>query len=404
MMRRSLDNMTVLYWLLVGVVLFSYMAPIYVVVTQFAPFYTVAPPWLLHLLAVALLVATFKPVWQWVQPRVHHIVYAADDPSADVIGQVSDALASTTPDSSTLHAVAETIMHTMNLPYVQIEMFNGTAASAGKPIKAGARTRVELVYRETSVGWLEVMSRLANEPLTAGEYKLLHSLARQVGITLHAAQLSDALQSSREQLVLAREEERRRIRRDLHDGLGPTLAALRLQLGAVRHLVRQNPEEAEQLLDELRGDVRHATAEIRRLVYDLRPPMLDEFGLIGALRNLQLADANLHRTVAAPEPMPALPAAVEVAIYRIAAEALHNTVRHAGATNSAIEIEPSETSIVLTVSDNGCGLPPNYFAGVGHRSMQERAAELGGSVHVLPAPNGGTCIRATFPLQVVRHE
>lgn len=403
MMRRPFDGSATLYWMLIGLVLFSFMAPIFILVTQFPLLYNLAPAWLLNVLALALLVVTFKPVWHWVQPRVHHVVYAADDPNIDVIGQMSDALVSTTVDSSMLAAIAETITQTMSVPYVQIEAFNGTAAVVGTPRKAGVRTRIELIYQDISLGWLETMSRLPNEPLTTGEYRLLHSLARQVSITLHAAQLSNALQTAREQLVLAREEERRRIRRNLHDGLGPTLAALRLQLGAVRHLVRENPDEAERLLDELRSDVRDATAEIRRLVYDLRPPMLDEFGLVGALRNLQLTDTHLVRMVEAPEPLPPLPAAVEVALYRIAAEAMHNIVRHAEADSCVIQLDLTENAITLSVSDNGCGLPPTYLVGVGHRSMRERAAELGGSVAVLPVPSGGTCVRATFPLQVARN-
>lgn len=403
MMSRRFNGSALLYWMLLGLVLLSYTAPIFVVVTQSFPLHDNVPPWLLSALALVLIAATFKPVWHWVQPRIHHVVYAADDPNIDVIGQVSDALAHTTSDSSMLAAIAETIMQTMNVPYVQIEMFGGVAACAGKLLHSGARSRIELVYRETSVGWLEVVSRLPNEPLTAGEYKLLHSLARQVSITLHAAQLSEALQASREQLVLTREEERRRIRRDLHDGLGPTLAALRLQLGALRSTVRHNPEHAEQLIDELRNDVRDATAEIRRLVYDLRPPMLDEFGLVGALRNLQISN-GIVRTVEAPDQLPRLPAALEVALYRIAAEALHNIVRHSGADHCTIHLDLTETAITLAVSDDGRGLPPAYLAGIGHRSMQERAAELGGNVAVLPAPNGGTCVQATFLLQAVHYE
>ena len=139
---------------------------------------------------------------------------------------------------------------------------------------------------------------------------------RVVGITLHASQMSAALQASREQLVMIHEEERRRIRRDLHDGLGPTLASLRMQLSAARRLVRDNPDEAEQLIDELRDDVSTATADIRRLVYELRPPMLDELGLVLAMSNFKLGDSPTRLEVIAPEPMPRLSAAVDGARYK----------------------------------------------------------------------------------------
>ena len=226
---------------------------------------------------------------------------------------------------------------------------------------------------------------------------MLRDLARQVGITLHAAELTEALQTSRAQFVTAREEERQRIRRDLHDGLEPTLASLRLQLAALRRSVGHDAAAAEALLGGLQGDLRSATAEVRRLVYDLRPPLLDEFGLVGALRRLELGD-GLTRTVEAPEPLPPLPAALKVALYRIAAETLYNVARHARATHCTVRLTVDAARVTLTVADNGRGLPRGYLAGVGHRSVDERAAELGGSVSVSARPAGGTRVVAVFPL------
>jgi signal transduction histidine kinase len=172
-------------------------------------------------------------------------------------------------------------------------------------------------------------------------------------------------------------------------------------LSALRHTVRQEPAAVEPLIDELRDHVRAATAEIRRLVYDLRPPMLDEFGLVGALGNLPVPGDGLAYRVDVPKPLPLLPAAVEVALYRIAAEALHNVARHARATHCTISLAFDNAALTLAVTDNGCGLPAHYHAGVGHHAMVERAAELGGTVTILPAPAGGTCVTATFPLKVV---
>jgi signal transduction histidine kinase len=146
----------------------------------------------------------------------------------------------------------------------------------------------------------------------------------------------------------------------------------------------------------LRGGIRQATAEIRRLVYALRPPMLDEFGLADALRNLDPTD-GLARTVSVPAPMPVLPAAVEVAIYRIAAEALHNAARHAGATRCTVELTTSGDEVAFTVTDDGRGLPETYLAGVGHLSMRERSTELGGTIDIGTAPGGGTRVAVTFP-------
>jgi two-component system NarL family sensor kinase len=205
------------------------------------------------------------------------------------------------------------------------------------------------------------------------------------------------LQASRESIVTAREEERRRIRRDLHDGLGPVLSALQLQLGALRTLVHQDPDAAEALAAELRDEMRAATGEIRRLVYDLRPPMLDEFGLAGAIRTLGAAVPNLALAVDTPEPMPALSAAQEVAFYRIAAEAVHNVIRHSGAACCDVTLAQAGDQLVLTVRDNGSGLSQGRAVGIGFASMRERAQELGGSVSVLSSPDEGTTVSATIP-------
>jgi hypothetical protein len=157
MMRRPLDSSAFLYWIVIGLVLVSYAAPIYVGITWIFPLHDNAPVWFLNLLALAVLFLTWKPIWRWVQPRVHDIVYGVDDPNVDVIGQISDALASPTLDTVHLVAIAETIVQIVHVPYVQIEMCNGATVAAGKPRNAGERTRIELIYRDNLVGWLEVM-------------------------------------------------------------------------------------------------------------------------------------------------------------------------------------------------------------------------------------------------------
>jgi signal transduction histidine kinase len=229
---------------------------------------------------------------------------------------------------------------------------------------------------------------------------LLRDVARQLGIALRAAQLSADVQSARERLVLAREEERRRIRNDLHDGLAPTLSSLQLRLGAVRRLIRQDPAQAETLAGELGDDLRIATGTIRQLVYELRPPMLDELQLVGALRSMRFTGSDVHFEVQAPEPMPALPAAVEAAVYRIASEAMHNVVKHAGAANCLVRIEASNGRLALTVSDDGTGTPGELGAGIGIRSMRDRAEELGGTLSVERGAEGGTRVTALIPINL----
>ena len=355
------------------------------------------------LLALFLFALGVIPLNRWIRCRLDSLITSWPDDPYGVIYQLQTELNRNSSRQAIVPAVVRTITDTLKLPYGAIVSSPDDRVSVGVAPVNAERLTIPLRFADTIVGTLEVAARRPDVTFSGDELALLHNLARQVGITLHAIQLSEALEASRTQLVTAREEERRRIRRDLHDGLGPTLASLRLQLSALRHSVEPN-SDAERLINELRADVRAATAEIRRLVYDLRPPMLDEFGLLGALHSLELTSDGLDRTIEAPVVLPLLPAAVEVAIYRIASEAVHNIVRHAQATRYTISMRLNQATLILTVTDNGCGLPTNYLAGVGHQSMYERAAELGGSVAILPAPTGGTCVTAVFPLKEVHND
>jgi signal transduction histidine kinase len=197
--------------------------------------------------------------------------------------------------------------------------------------------------------------------------------------------------------VATLEEERRRLRRDLHDGLGPTLAGIALGIDTVhRALPVESPGGTAELLVALREETEQAVADIRRIAYNLRPPVLDERGLVGAIR--EHANRLGGATVTVPAPLPQLPAAVEVAAYRIAVEAMTNASRHAPGT--AIEVSLSVNGhLELQVADAGNGLPPGFRAGVGLRSMRERAAELGGECVLNPRDPHGTVVRASLPLE-----
>jgi two-component system, NarL family, sensor kinase len=227
---------------------------------------------------------------------------------------------------------------------------------------------------------------------------VLHDLAQHVGSALYTARLTADLQRARGRLVIAREEERRRIRNDLHDGLAPTLSALQIQLSALRSQMREDPDQADALIQEMREDLRGATAEIRQLVYDLRPPRLDDLGLVGALKSTRFQSAALQLEVIAPDPLPGLSAAVEAAVYRIASEAIHNVVKHAHATTCEVQIAFTNGLLMLRVIDNGNRIPGDYQEGVGLRSMRERALELGGLLTIEAHEPLGTCVTAQIPL------
>jgi signal transduction histidine kinase len=239
---------------------------------------------------------------------------------------------------------------------------------------------------------------------------LLEQIAQQAAPAVHAYRLTADLHHSRERIIVAREEERRRLRRDLHDELGPTLASQTFKLDAALDWLDRDPVAARKLLGEVKAQTQATVADIRRLVYELRPPALDELGLVGALRaHVQsLTAANgLHVTVDAPPDLPPLSAAVEVAAYRIALEALTNVVRHAQAHACQVHLAVVEESLQLDIADDGLGLPAETRretqAGMGLTSMRERADELGGTCVIENRPGGGTRVYAELPITPSAH-
>jgi signal transduction histidine kinase len=284
----------------------------------------------------------------------------------------------------------------------------GIIAVLFNPIRARMQRVVNrLIYGEPAnpAATLTRIHRLIETAPTsdAAMQSLLEEISREPAAAQHAARLMRDLQRSRERIVTAREEERLRMRRDLHDGLGPTLAAQTLQLDAALDLMDTDPAKAKVVLGQLKRRTQATVSDVRRLVYALRPPALDEQGLVGAIRNFAASINDLAVTVNAPDALPPLPAAVEVAAYRIATEAITNVIRHAKTTRCAVAIQTSkvsETSEVLRVfiTDDGIGIDPSHPIGVGLRSMRERAEELGGKLTIESKVGQGTTIMAELPI------
>ena len=271
--------------------------------------------------------------------------------------------------------------------------------------------QVSLMYQAETIGYLLLAAR-AGDTFGKADSRLLTDLARQAGVavyavrlTTHLQQLTESLQESRERLVTTREEERRRLRRDLHDGLGPALASLTFKVDAARNLLRQDSERTEMLLAEVRQQAQEAITDIRRLVYNLRPPALDEFGLLSALREqaAHYQHQGLEIAFDVPEALPPLPAAVEVALYRIAQEALTNAARHADAQHCLLQLSIDAKTLHLDITDDGRGVPTGHRIGVGLHAMHERASELGGSCTIIAGASFGTKVQVAFPLGAAKH-
>ncbi len=356
------------------------------------------------LTAVVVAALAVRALRHRIQGGVDRFLYRTRDYDYDVLASLGQRLRSTLGPDAVLPVIAETVASALKLPYVAIVAGRGgeVAARAAYGSAVAETVVVPLVHQNEEVGRLVVAPRRAGQPIDDADRRLLDELAAQTGVAAYALCLATDLQRSREKLVAAREEERRRLRRDLHDGLKPTLAGVSLGLDAVCNMLGKDAEIAGGLLGRLRRELDGASDDIRRLVHDLRPPALDELGLIGALRQhtsrFQLSPSSPDVTLDAPAELPDLPAAVEVAAYRIGLEALENVRTHAAARSCAVSLRIADAHLELEVSDDGGGVAPESRAGVGSLAMQERAAELGGSCSIESEAGNGTCVRAKLPL------
>lgn len=389
---------TLVYGMLTAVIVALYA----LVVGGIAALFQTQANWLLALIATGIVAVIFQPLRDHLQRGVNRLLYGQRDEPFEVLAQLGQRLENAFEPDRVLPTMIETIAHSLKLPYVAIAIQQGDsfqiAESHGK--STGALRIYPLTYQGTVIGQLQVAQRSPHETFIVQEERLLQNIARQAGTSVHALQLTADLQYARQQVVASREEERRRLRRDLHDGLGPSLAAQLLKLGSARTLLADRPEVTAQLLTEMETDIEGTLAEVRRIVYDLRPPALDQWGLAGALRTFaETCESEvLAVRVETPQVLPPLPAAVEVAAYHIGREALTNVVRHAQARRTTLRLAVENEKLHLTILDDGRGIAATPHAGVGLTAMRERAKELGGTLAIHGKPGHGTQVTALLPL------
>lgn len=411
-------NRTLIYTLLSVFVIGSYIF----LISYMSTLFQVHGSFTVSLIATAVVTVLFAPVRQRLQMAVNRLMYGDRDDPNSLLVRLGKRLEETLHPNEVMPTIVELTAQALKLPYAAIKLIRSeemppshsevhgeweVAASYGRlPDDPATLLELPLNAQGTLIGLLQLAPRDAKAPFSTADRRLLTDLSRQAGIAVqvvrqstHALKLAHDLHRSRERLVLAREEERRRLRRDLHDGLGPTLAGLTLKIDAVRDEMQDDPLSASSMITDLKKDVQSAVVEIRHLVYALRPPTLDELGLTPAICILisKYESSRLRITFDAPNDLPILSAALEVAIYRIVAEALTNIVTHAHATDSSVTLT-FDGHIKLEIHDNGVGIQEGKPFGVGMISMRERANELGGTCTFENGENGGARIRVTFPL------
>lgn len=376
-------NRTLVYTLLTAFVAAVYAAGVGVL-TLFGQ--SVGGPWTVVVAVGAAF--SLAPARLRVQQLINRFLYGERDEPYTVIGRIAARLEAAGSAEQLLPGLLEAVAEALRLPSVSVEMRadDGTTRRVVHGDPAAATVRFPLVHQGEDLGALVVGLRSGQHALGPRETRLMRDIARQVAVAASNVVLTEALVRSRERIVNSAEEERRRLRSDLHDGFGPVLTAVASKVDAARNLVIKDPAKATGLLTGIRRDLTGALGELRRLVYALRPPVLDELGLLGALRE-HLGHAAVPVTLDAPSALPALPAAVEIAAYRIVTEAVTNVTRHAAASACVVSIACAEL-LTLEISDNG-GAGRTWTPGVGLTSMRERTTALGGTWHAGPTGDGG---------------
>ncbi|MFJ7955619.1 sensor histidine kinase [Streptomyces sp. NPDC096319] len=368
------------------------------VLSYFAPG-TTTPKSALIASAALLVGVLLRPTSRWAARLVDRYYYGERAQPYQAVRQLADRLGHALDPGDMPRLLCDTVVHTLRLPgaLLVISTRHGPRELARKGDPGSGQEEFPLVYQGDVIGHLLVPPRHGELALDHQDREAVRLLADHSAPAVASLRLYEELQTSREQIVLAREEERRRLRHDLHDGLGPALSGLRLQVDAVRSAIPAEPKALRSLTAVSEG-IGRAIDELRRITVGLAPAALDTADLPRALERLA---EQLGRTVRitvglCPEPFPRLPAAVEVAVYRIAAEALNNTVRHAHADRAEATVVLAGEAVTVEIRDNGDGIPAERGEGVGLCSMAERAEELGGSFELVDT-GAGTLVRAVMP-------
>ncbi|GAB7191899.1 hypothetical protein NUM3379_26070 [Kineococcus sp. NUM-3379] len=347
----------------------------------------------------------FSPAQARVKRVVSRLVHGEGSDPYAFLTRLDAALRDAASPREALRAGVAAVASGLRLPAAAVEVPVPGASPVREEVgdvPADAEA-IPLVLHGEEVGTLRVVPRGGERVLHPAGRRLLADVGNRIAAAAYAVRLARDVEASRERLLTAREEERRRLRRDLHDGLGPQMSAVVMTLDTAGSALRRgDPGRAGALVAAAGAQAAEAVVDVRRLVHGLRPPALDDLGLLGALRAgaAALAQGGPVVDVEGTGRTEDLPAALEVAVLRIAQEAVLNAVRHAGAGRVLVSVRAGEDVVELEVADDGAGLPGDRTAGVGLASMRERAAELGGTCRIEPRVPRGTRVHAVLPREV----
>jgi signal transduction histidine kinase len=351
-----------------------------------------------QLVGAAGVAVAVQPLRLSLHRRVHRLVHGAAASPEQVVRRLGNHLSVEGSADTLLRGLAVDVGTAMRLESVTLRTPGADDVVWGMP--SGTPTVVPLRHRGDEVGAMEV-TLPGGESLGADGERTLGDLANVVATAVAVTRAAREVDDARQRLARARLEERRVIRREIHDGLGPSLAGLRLGLRGARNLLETDPAAAAELLGTLQDELDQRVDDVRTLSHSLLPPVLDELGLSAALHELAARWAEDGLTVrlhldAEEVTDPQLAAAA----YGIVGEALVNVSRHSGARECTVRTDSSSGSLLVTVTDPGRGIGEDVRAGVGSRAMRERAEEQGGHFDIRSAPGTGTVVEAVLPLGV----
>lgn len=358
----------------------------------------------LMMLAVVVVLVAYAPARERLLSAAWRLVNGRRDDPYGVLSDLARSLEQARTPQSQLDHLARAVASAFASPAVDVNVMlrSGHTVSASYGTSTGSAHHLDLTFQGMTIGTMSVAPGRARD-LSAHDQQLLSNLINLTASALYLTDSHQQLADARRAIVTAREDERQRLRRDLHDGIGPTLAAASLRLEAAANSVESDPAKARALITDVVADLGSAVDGVRRLVQGLRPPSLDDVGLAHALSTVARSFCTDSLTVSADVDLPpAVPPAVEVAVYRIVSEALTNVARHASASAAVISVNYHDGHIQVVVSDDGTGtdaLVHTGDRGLGLTSMRDRAEEIGGTFEFTSSSSGSQVV-ARLPVEI----
>jgi signal transduction histidine kinase len=380
----------------------------------------------LSILATAIVAIAFQPVREWVQHFANRLVYGHRATPYEILSRFSDKVAETYATEDVLPKMARTVAEGTGAAHAEVWLrsqgalrsaaawpIDGAGPSQALPLSdgqlpsfTGIDKAIPVRHQGELLGALTV-TKPAGEPLTPAEDKLLSDLASQAGLVLRNVALTsellsrlEELKASRQRLVAAQDQERRRLERDLHDGAQQHLVALKTRLALAQRVTERDPAKAEQLIANLEQEAGEALDTLRDLARGIYPPVLAAQGLDAALR-AQASKSPLDVDVRA-DGISRYPQDIEAAVYFCCLEALQNVAKYANAHHATVTLDQRAGELTFSVIDDGVGFDPNSTAkGSGTQNMADRVAAIGGTLTVASNPGTGTVVSGSVPVKTL---